>query len=274
MSRIELARGSFADCFRSGRLWLIQFFVNPILLALFAAWLLLPVASSIHLIFNFLLALVLLVAVLTLHAGTLNCLYDRQANNSAPILPAFRRALRNLLPIAICVALFCVLWLLVNKLESYQPNVPSYIRSTLPVFLRRHVSLHALDNLFSAAIFIARWILAPGLVLPFLLQVANSGFRGFGKEGFIAWRKTIFNLIYWLVLLFAALVGVLATERIMALTPDFKTSTFLSEEISLAVRLFVSYFLGLFSWILTCSLLARCAATAGNFEGVTRKSAT
>ncbi len=272
MSRIELLRGSFADCFLSGRLWLIQFFANPILLALFAAWLLLPVASGLHLVFNFLFALVLLVAVLTLHAGTLNASYDRQANNSAPNFSAFRRALRHILPVAICVVVFCSLWLLVDKLESYQSEFPSYLRSTLPVFLRRHISLHALDNLFSAAIFFSRWILAPGLVLPLLLQSANLGFRGFGKQSLIAWRKTVFNFVYWAILLLAALLGVFATQKLMGLTPNFKTSTFQSEAISLAVRLIASYALALFSWILTLSLLARCAVAAGISENLSRDS--
>lgn len=269
MSRLEVAGGTFGDCFRTGRLWIVQFFANPILLALLVAWLLIPVASNLHLVFNFVFALVLLAATLTLHAGTLNFFADLQRSESAQLWPAFRRALRHVLPIAICVAVFCLLWLFVGKLESYQSSFPAYIRSTLPVSLRRHITLPALDTLFSVTLFIVRWIFVPGLLLPFLAQAADRGFRGIGLEGLTAWRKTIFSVVYWIVLAFAALLGVLAARKLMAWTPDFKTSTTHSEAISLAWRLFLAYFFGLFSWMLTSSVVGRHGAAAGTSSDVT-----
>jgi hypothetical protein len=269
MSRLEIAPGAFADCFRSGRLWLIQFFANPILLALFVAWLLIPVASNLHLVFNFVFALVLLGATLTLHAGTLSFFGDRRRSESARLWPAFRRALGHLIPVAICVAVFCLLWLLVGKLEVYQSSFPAYVRSTLPVSLRQQITLPVLDTLFSAVLFIARWMLAPGLLLPLLAQAADRGFRGFGPQGLSAWRKAMFSFGYWLVLLSAALLGVFATRKLMAWTPDFKTSTMHLEAVSLGVRLFFAYLFGLTSWMLTCSVVGRYAAAAGTSSDVT-----
>jgi hypothetical protein len=269
MSRLEIARNAFRDCFHAGRLWLVQFFANPILLALFVAWLLIPVASNLHLIFNFVFVFLLFAATLTLHAGTLNFFGDRQRSESAHLWPAFRRALRHLIPVAMGVALFCLLWLLVAKLEAYQSNFPVYVRSTLPVSLRRHITLPALDTLFSAVVFIARWILVPGLLLPLLAQAADRGFRGFGPEGLSAWRKSMFSFVYWLVLLFAALLGVFATQKLMAWTPDFKTSTIHLEAVSLGVRLFFAYLFGLTAWMLTCSVVGRYAAAAGTSSDVT-----
>jgi hypothetical protein len=263
MSRLDIMRGAFTNCFRSPRLWLIQFFANVILFALLVAWLLVPVASNLHVAFNFVFAALLIVTTLTLHSGTLNACVDRLRGAPVPLWPAFRRALRHILPVASCIAAFCLLCLLVNALGFLQTAFPAYVRSTLPVSLRRHITLHALDNLFSAALFVARWILAPGLLLPFLLQASDLGFRGFALRGLSVWRKTIFNFSYWLTLLVAALVGVLATQKLMAATPDFKTSTFHGEALSLAARLAVAYLLALFSWILTCSVVGRCAAAAG-----------
>jgi hypothetical protein len=269
MSRPEIVRGAFKDCFRTGRLWTVQLFANPILIALFIAWLLIPVASNLHVVFNFVFAFALIVAVLTLHAGTLNYFVDRQNSLSAPLLSAFRRALRRLIPFAICVAVFCLLWLLVNKLEAYQSNFPAHVRSTLPVSIRRYITLPTLDTAFLVVLFIARWIFVPGLLLPLLAQAADRGFRGFDLQGFRAWRKTVLSLAYWFVLTFAALLGVLATQKLMAWTPDFKTSTTHSEAISLAWRLFVAYLFGLFSWMLTCSVLGRYSAAAGSSSDVT-----
>lgn len=262
MSRLEILRDSFEGSFRNGRLWLVQFFANPILFALFAAWLLIPVASNLHLVYNFVSVFLLVVAALVLHAGTLNLFADRRRSQLAALWPAFRRALRHLIAVALCVAVFCLLWVLVNKLEVYQGNFPTYVRSTFPVSVRHHITLPALDTLFAVVLFIFRWILAPGLLLPFLLQAADRGFRGFGRQGLSAWARTIFSFSYWLVLVFAALFGVLATQKIITWTPDFRTSTFHSEAISLAWRLSVSYLLGLSSWMLVSSVVGRCAVVA------------
>jgi hypothetical protein len=269
MFRLEVTRDTFKDCFRGPRLWLVQFFANPILFALLVAWLFIPVASNLHLVLNFVVAILLLTAALALHAGTLNSFIDHQSSQSALLWPAFRRALKHLIPVAICVAAFCLLWLFVDKLESYQSNLPAYVRSTLPVSLRRHITLPALDAMFSAVLFTARWILVPGLLLPLLAQAADRGFRGFGVHGLSAWRKTIFSFAYWLVLTLAAMLGVFATQKLMAWTPDFRTSTAHSEAASLAWRLCVAYLFGLFSWMLVCSVVGRSggAGAASDVSG-------
>jgi len=268
MPRLEIARDAFTDCFRNGRLWFVQFLANPILFGLFVAWLFLPPSNGFYLILNFFLGLVLLAAAFLLHAGTLNYFSDRQPGSPTPLWPPFRRALQHLLPVAICVGVFWVLWIFVGYLDSFQDAVPTYLRSTFPAFVRRHITLGAVANLFSAAVFVARWVIAPGLVLPLLLQIADRGFRGFGKQSLLTWRKTVFSFAYWLVLLVAALLGVLAVEKIMAFTPDFKTSTFHGEAFSLAVRLSASYLLGLFSWLLVCSTVGRYAAALRGSEDV------
>lgn len=263
MSHFEIARAAFADCYRSRHLWLIQFFANPILFGLFAAWLLVPVASNLHLVWNVLFALFLLAATLVLHAGTMNGFFDCGHREASPLWPAFRRAARHLLSIAVCVAFIYLLWLLIDKLGALRDSLPAYVRSTFPVFLRRHINLPALDELFSAVLFVSRWILAPGLVFPLLLQAADRGFRGFGLRGLSAWKKAILNPLYWLLISSSALLGVFASQVLMDWTPDFRVSTFHSEAFSLAWRLFVSYLLGLFCWLLVCSVVGRCAVAAG-----------
>lgn len=259
MFRFEIVRHAFLDCARNGRLLLLQVFANPILFGLFALWLLIPVASSLHLLLNFIVAVALLAIVITLHAGTLNYYSDCQFGGT-PFWSPFRRALRHLLPVAICVAVFCLLWLFVDKLASYQTAFPTYLRSTFPASLRRHVTLSSLESLFTAIIFFARWIFVPAILLPLIFQAADRGFRGFGKDGLFAWRNTALNLPYWLVLIVCPLIGVLGSAKIMALTPDFRTSTYRFELASLIVRLPIAYVLGLFPWLFVCSVVNRCGA--------------
>lgn len=268
MSRLATLRGVVKDCFPNGRLWLVQFFANPILFALFVAWLLIPVANSWYLALNFLLILALLVAVFVLHAGTLNYFSDRQSSASVPLGPAFRRALKHLAAFALCVLIFYLLWLFADKLQSYQDNFSAYFRSVLPSFLRRQVSLSALDTLFGIFMFAVRWTFFPGLLLPFALQVAGHGFRGFGRLGRAAWKKAVSNFPYWRVLLVASLLGAWATQGLMGWTPDFRTSTFGLEAVSLGFRLFFAYASGLFAWILACSVVGRHGVSTGGSADV------
>lgn len=261
MIRLEIVRDALLDCVCNGRLLLLHIFANPVLFALFVLWLLIPVASGFHLLLNFMVAVALLGVLLTLHAGTLNYYSDCQLGGT-PFSSPFRRALRHVLPVAICVVAFCALWLFVGKLQSYQITLGTYLRSTFPVSLRRHVTLPVVEGLFTAAIFVVRWILVPAFVLPLTFQAADRGFRGFGKGGLAAWSKTVRNSSYWIVLLVCALIGVLGSGKLMALTPDFKTSTFDGELVSLIVRLAIAYLLGLFPWLFACSMVGRCGLAA------------
>ena len=79
----------------------------------------------------------------------------------------------------------------------------------------------------------------------------------------------MFSFVYWCVLLFAALLGVFATQKLMAWTPDFKTSTIHVEALSLGVRLFFAYLFGLTSWMLTSSVVGRYTAAAGTSSDLT-----
>ena len=65
------------------------------------------------------------------------------------------------------------------------------------------------------------------------------------------------SISYWSVVILSALLGVLATEKIMGWTPDFRTSTFTGETVSLIFRGSASYLLGLFAWLFLCSAAGR-----------------
>ena len=142
MSRFEEPRLVLAGSFRSGRLWLLQFLVNPILAGLLAAWLLIPEARTWQLASNVLLAVVIVAAALLLHAGTLNCFSDQFRGQPAAIKTAFGRALRHFAAIAACATVFYLVWTLTGRLEEYPAlSFATYVRSTLPAFLREHIPL-------------------------------------------------------------------------------------------------------------------------------------
>jgi hypothetical protein len=252
-----IARQAVFAAFHNWRLWLIQFVGTPLLYLLFYGWILIPVASTLYVILNFLVAIALVAACVALHGGTLNYFCEQPANEAAPLKKMFFRALRNVLPILICAAAVYLLWMLMDKFDDLQETVPTYLRSTLSAPLRKHISLSSLENIFRVLAFALRWILIPGLILPYAAAASNKGFRGFGSAGFRSWKNAISSFSYWLVLAVVSIVGVFATQKILNLTPNFAKSTYRYEWASLIIRLVISYSLALIAWMATCSFVGR-----------------
>jgi hypothetical protein len=262
MPSLTIARKSVSGAFHNWRLWLIQFVGTPLLYLLFYGWILIPVASTTYVIANLLVAIVLLAACVALHGGTLNYFSEKPSNESVQLKKIFFRALRNILPILMCVAAIYLLRMLADKFDDLQDTFPTYIRSTLPASTRQHIPVSSLESIFAIVAFALRWILIPGLVLPFAAAASSRGFRGFGAVGFRSWKNAVSSFSYWLVLTIAAAVGVFATQKILDLTPDFAKSTYRYEWASLITRLVISYSLALVAWMTTCSLVGRFTSIA------------
>jgi hypothetical protein len=267
MTHLPIVREAMFGTFRNWQLWLVQFVANPILFLVFAGWLLLPVSNNWYVFLNGLVAVLVVASVIALHGGTLNLLYDKSRGESVSITISSLRALRHAAAILVCAIVLLYLWKLVDAAGEYNEVVAAYFRSTLPVFLRRNISLAFLEGAFEWISFILRWIVVPGLILPDVLQAAHLGFRGFGKEGFSIWRKTVWSLPYWIVMALAALLGVLATQKIMAMTPDLRHSTIHTETASLIFRMFISYVLALLAWMMTCSVVGHFGGRLGGAHG-------
>jgi hypothetical protein len=262
MAALTIARKSISSAIHNWRLWLIQFIGNPLLFLLFAAWLLIPVANTLYIILNALVAILLMAATAALHGGTLNYFSEKQISLHAPVKKMFLRALRNIIPILICAAIIYFLWMLTDKFDDLQETFPTYLRSTLSASMRKHISVSALTNIFDAIAFALRWILIPGLILPFAAAASNNGFRGLAVGGLLRTKNTITSFSYWLILTFTAILGVYATETILDSTPNFATSTYHHEMFSLVIRLVISYSLALIAWIVTCSTVGQSASNA------------
>lgn len=256
MASLVPAVDALKGCFRDWRLWLIQFLGNALLFALFVGWLFIPVATTWHLILNVLLAVVLLAGLLVLQGGTLNYFYAQDGQENETLGKLFRRGLWNVFAIALCAAVLYLLWLLAGRF-GYEESLPPYLRSISPAFLRRSAGLPLFQGTITTVFFAVRWIVVPGFLLPLLASAAYFGFHGFGRQGLRIWRRTVWSISYWSVVIVAVVLGVWATEKIMGWTPDFRTSTMSRETTSLVIRGLVSYFLALFAWMVSCSVIGR-----------------
>jgi hypothetical protein len=267
MSRFEEPRIVLAGSLRSGRLWLLQFLLNPILAGLFAAWLLIPEAKLWQLAFNVFLAIVIVAAALLLHAGTLNYFSDEFREEPASIKTAFGRALRHVAAIAVCAIVLCLVWTLAGGLAGYQETFPTYVRSVLPGSIREHISLGMLTGFFDVLVFLLRWVAVPGFLLPLTLRAADQGFHGLGRVGWKTWKITIASLHYWLILTSAAFLGVYGSNTLLGWRPSSESPTFAGETANLVLRTFLAYGLALFSWMVACSLIGRRAGSAQSVAG-------
>ena len=266
MPSLTIARRSVSGSFHNWRLWLVQFVGNPLIYILFYAWILIPVASTAYVFLNILVAIALIAACAALHGGTLNYFSEQPLSENVPLKRAYLRALRNILPIMFCAAAIYLFWMFADKFDAWQGTFPTYLRSTLSTSMRKHISVSSLENVFGVVAFALRWILIPGIILPFAAATSNRGFRGFGGAGFRTWKSAVSSFSYWLVLAIAAIVGVFATQKVLDFTPDFAKSTYRYEWVSLIIRLVISFSLALIAWMATCSLIGRYAsisATSG-----------
>jgi hypothetical protein len=157
--------------------------------------------------------------------------------------------------------------MLAGGLAGYHETFPTYVRSTLPAFIREHIPLGVLTGLFDVLVFLLQWVAVPGLLLPLTLRAADQGFRGFGRSGLKTWKTTIASVQYWSILAVAALLGVYGSDTLLGWRPSSESPTFAGETANLVLRMVLSYGLGLFSWMVVCSLVGRRAGFTQNVAG-------
>ena len=257
MPNFAVASDALKNTFRGWRLSLVQLAGNAALFGLFVLWLSIPVATALHLAGNILLGALVVAATLLLEAGTLRYFWALNSEESAGLGATFRIALRHLPAFALATASLCLLWYFAGTADSYEETLPNYLRSMSPQFVRNLFSLHVYENLVDAGLFALQWIVAPGLVLPWLVATAAAGFGGFARRGFGAWKKCAGNILYWGIVAVCAVVGVYLIGKIMDWTPDFRTSTLSHETASLIWRGTLSYVLLIWAWLLACSMAGR-----------------
>jgi hypothetical protein len=250
-------RSTLVSAIHHPRLWIVQFVGNALILVIFALWLHIPDAHWWQLLFQFLIIVALAVGLLVLHGGTLNYFADVDKDKAAGLATPFRQALKHLPAFLIFVVIFYFILHLVGKLDDYQYQVPGYLRSEFPAFLRRLISEEGMDNFYLFCVAALRWVIVPGLLLPLGLVCAQLGFRGFAS--FRIWERTIRKVAYWVVMIVAALIGAYLTDKILGWTLNPDTATLGAEKTWLAFRLLVAYLLALFSWLWVCAMLGHAS---------------
>lgn len=243
---------------RSRRVLLFQFFGNVVIFLAFLVWLRIPEAHVSDLILSLIVFLLIAAATLLLHGGTLNYFIGAHTDPPASLTGAFFKTLMHLFAFALWALLFYLLWAGIHWLDNYQYSFPSYVRSELPAWLRRHTSDNQFSGFYGLFVWLLGGLIVPGLALPFGLLAAERGFRGLFDAR--AWRKIVFKASYWTVLLFVNFCWYCVNE-LMELRLSGKNPTLAGESVSLVLRLGFAYLVGLLGWLLLCSVLGKTRAT-------------
>ncbi|MBZ5527804.1 MAG: hypothetical protein LAN71_07890 [Acidobacteriia bacterium] len=263
MSRFDAIKDA-AAALRAPRLWLLHFFGNAALFFLFYEWLRIPEAKLWQLALNIVLGAALVFAALLLHCGTLAWFRDASRSETFPMADSFRRAVRRLPAFLLFLFLAWILWVIVYVLSISGEAWSLFLRSMMPAFLRRHISVALLTHLSAAFFFALRWILVPGLLLPLGVLAADTGFSAFARRQWKTWRSSLACRHYSAVVALAALLIFYAAIPLAGWTPRSEHPTFAGETASLLIRLPLAYSLGLASWLLLCAM------AAGRFAAIER----
>jgi len=248
---IGLFGNAFKAVWKNKRLWLLHFFINAVIIVGAILWLKIPDASAWQLIAAALAALLLAIGALWLHAGTLAYFAGVHSTSEISLSAGFKTGRRHLLAFAVWAAIFaCVVYAAFQIPDTEAFN--SWLHSMMPAFLRRSISLHAIDWTVNWAVNFLQYVLIPGLLLPFAVQFSGHGFSALGST-FKAWMQTIAKISYWIWLCILALLGIYVPNLIANWAPNL--SSLALENLSIAVRFAIAFGLMVTAWLMLASML-------------------
>src|SRR6185436_6272025 len=150
----------------------------------------------------------LVVGFLALFGATLSWYLDHHSGAAPTFRGAFGKGLRHFVWLAIWALVPLAVCRIIEWAEGYQYQLPTYLRSLLPAGMRAHISEAQLLWLYLFILAVLFWVVTLAVWLPPAAQLAARGFRGFGREGFRAWGRSLRSLQYWLIVIVTVLLGV------------------------------------------------------------------
>ena len=203
---------------RSGvlRLWLLNLFGNAAALAVWYYWLLIPDAHGWQVACSALLALLVIVLVVWLRAGTLAWFRVAEFRSQAVIGPAFRRGLRHMVPLAVWFALGVLVGYLIIRVGHYTPQFSVWIRQKVNAGPPPRNVMRDTDWF----LFLLLWVVLPALWLPVATTVSAVGFsRAHMARSFRVLRQPL----YWILLCVLIGVGAWVPYKLVTWVPELST---------------------------------------------------
>jgi len=222
------------------KLWLLNLVANAVMLAVWYFWLIIPDAHGWQVAGSALIALVVVVAVLWLRAGTLAWFRVAEFRRQGGIWRAYRHSWRHVWALGIWVLVFAALAWLLWGVSGYVPQFAVWFRQKLgggppPRNIMRDVNWLLL--------LICGFVL-PGLWAPMATTISAVGFKA---EHIILSRRVWKRPFYWLW--FCLLLGatVYSAYKLVWWIPDLQTLR--QQAWSAAGRFLLAYIIGVTGFI-------------------------
>jgi hypothetical protein len=255
-------RGAFVSYFqelfrRMGRAWrwVIAQFAGTLLLVLAGvAWTRLPDKHAWQVLLTLALPLVLLAALLALEAGTMRKLLDAEERRV--------RFVWGALMLLGWIALGLIAWMILDWCGDQTDLWASYLNSIAPAAARaRLFSNEHIQHWLAILIWIVRWIVVPGKLIPLAVESAQCGWRlPCGKL-----LRAVLNWRWWIAVVPASLLAVALPCHFFAGTPH---GTATHQVWAVVLKLAATYLLAMVSWIMLLAwsavLLARTQEPAAD----------
>jgi hypothetical protein len=224
----------------TAKLWLLNLLGNAAALVAVYYWLVIPDAQGWQVAASAVIALAVVFLVAWLRAGTFAYFRLMGFRQQSELWPAFRRALKNLLPLIIWVALFAVLIWLIWSLRVYTPQFGVWLRQKL----NAGPSPRLITRTANWLIILIECVLLPAVVLPVASTIPALGLRFSNIKRSL---RVLKRGGFWLWLCLLLLVGGYLPYRLVWWIPTLDTLR--AQAWSMGLRFFAAYLLAVTAWI-------------------------
>jgi hypothetical protein len=216
----------------------LQFAANALLLWLAYYWLGIGEGTGGQLLWSAAVALAIAAMVCWLQGAA----FAYFGSDGRKLRPALSRALRHMLPLLAAAVAIMGLYVLLDRCGEWTNGPAFKIASFLTMKLRKPVKPSSVHNVFLAALWLVKWMIAPALLLPMIAGIASRGWTGFRDFGARArkWRS-------WVETLVLVLLAFWIPFRLFYWVP--RGHSFSLEMTSFVLRIGVAYLLLVGAWL-------------------------
>ena len=218
------------------KLWLLNFVANAALLVAAYFWLLIPEARGWQVAGSALLAVVVVVLVLWLRAGTLAWFRIAEFRKQGTVWRAYRHAIRHVPALGIWVLVFVAVAWMLWSLHGYVPQFAVWIRQKLG----DGPSPRNIMNDLNWLLLLLVGFVMPALWVPIATTVSAVGFQ---PEHIVRSRRAWKRPLYWLYFCLLLGVGIYVPYKLVWWIPDLQT--FRQQSWSMGLRFLLAYVIGI-----------------------------
>jgi len=222
------------------KLWLLNFVANAALLAVGYYWLLIPDAHGWQIAATTFIALVFIVLLLWLRAGTLAWFRVGAFRRDSGIARAYRYSFRFVPALAFWVLVFIMVAWVLWTLRGFIPQFAVWLRQSINAGPPPRNIMHDLNWLLLAVV----GYLLPGVWVPIATTVAASGVH---PEHLARSRRVWRRPLYWLWLAVLLAIGVYIPYRLVWWIPELQTLR--QQAWSMSARFLLAYLIAITAFL-------------------------